>query len=68
MFKTKHVSSNATTSLKLFKMDNVPINVIVVVTTRSQQSKQRVFKEKELAKTKGVEQWQQEERLHGFFI
>jgi hypothetical protein len=35
MFKTKPISSNVTTTLKPPKLDNVPINVIVVVTTRS---------------------------------
>jgi hypothetical protein len=37
------------------KIDNVPINEVVVVTTQSQQSEQQVFKERELVKTKWVE-------------
>jgi hypothetical protein len=38
------------------KTNNVPINeVVVVVTTQSQQSEQQVFKERELVKTKWVE-------------
>jgi hypothetical protein len=37
MFKTEPVNSNVTTTPK---PDNVPINVVVVVTTRSQQPKQ----------------------------
>ncbi len=53
MFKTKLVSYNATTS-KPLKTDNVPINVVATITTHSQQSKQQVFKEKELVKAKGV--------------
>jgi hypothetical protein len=36
MFRIKHISSNGTTTLKPFKTDNVPINVIVVVTNHSQ--------------------------------
>jgi hypothetical protein len=36
MFKTKHVSFNATTTFKLPKFDNVPINVVFVVTIRNQ--------------------------------
>jgi hypothetical protein len=40
MFKTKLVSFNATTTLKSPKIDNVPINVVVVVTTYSQQLEQ----------------------------
>jgi hypothetical protein len=35
MFRTKLVSSNAMTTLKLLKTHNVPINVIDVATTRS---------------------------------
>jgi hypothetical protein len=35
MFRSKHVSSNATITFKLPKIDNVPINVVVVVTTHS---------------------------------
>jgi hypothetical protein len=35
MFRTKHISSIVTTTLKLFKFDNVLVNVLVVVTTRS---------------------------------
>jgi hypothetical protein len=35
IFKTKPINSNVTTTLKPPKIDDVPINVIVVVTTRS---------------------------------
>jgi hypothetical protein len=42
------------------KINNVPINVVGVVTTGNQRSEQHVFKEKEPIKTKGVEEWQQE--------
>ncbi len=38
MFKTKLVNFNATITSKLPKIDNVPINVVVVI-THSQQSK-----------------------------
>jgi len=40
MFKTKLVSFKVTTTPKPLKIDNVLVNVIVVVTTHSQQSKQ----------------------------
>jgi hypothetical protein len=43
------------------KTNNVPVNVIVVITTCSQQSKQHVFKKRELVKAKKIEDWQQEE-------
>ncbi len=58
MFKSKLVSSNATTTSKLPRIDNVLINVVVVVTTRNQQLEQQVFKERELVKAKKVEEWQ----------
>jgi len=38
MFRTKRVSFNAMTTPKLPKTNNVLVNVVVVVTTRSQQS------------------------------
>ncbi len=65
MFKTEPVNSNVTTTPK---PDNVPINVVVVVTTRSQQPKQQVLKERESIKAKGVEEWQQKKRLRNSFI
>ncbi len=68
MFKTKLVSSNATTTPKLPKTNNLPINLVTIVTIHSQQSKQQVFQERELLKTKGVEEWQQEKHLQDFFI
>jgi hypothetical protein len=55
MFKTKLVTSNATTTPKPPKIDKVPINVIAIVTTCNQQLEQHVFKEKETIKAKGVE-------------
>ncbi len=58
MFRTKHVSSNATTTPKPPKTNNVLVNVIAIVTTHSQQLEQKVFKERELVKAKGVEDWQ----------
>jgi hypothetical protein len=36
MFKTKLVNFNATTTFKLPKIDNMPVNVVVVVTTYNQ--------------------------------
>ncbi len=58
MFKTKHVSYNAIITPKPSKIDNVLVNVVADVTTRSQQLEQHVFKERELVETKGVEEWQ----------
>jgi hypothetical protein len=58
MFRTKHVSFNATITLKPFKIDNVPVNVIVVITICSQQSQQQMFKEGGLIKIKRVDKWQ----------
>ncbi len=55
MFRTKHVNSNAMTTPKPPKINNVPINEVVVVTTQSRQSEQQVFKDRELVKTKWVE-------------
>jgi hypothetical protein len=43
MFKTKLVSSNAMTTPKLPKTNNLPINLVTIVTIHSQQSKQQVF-------------------------
>ncbi len=53
MFKTIHVSSNATTTFKQLKIDNVLINVVVAIPTHNQQSK-HVFKEKEPVKIEGA--------------
>ncbi len=39
MFGTKLVNSNAMIALKLSKIDNVLVNVVVFVTTYSQHSK-----------------------------
>ncbi len=39
------------------------VNVVVVVTTYNEQSKQQIFKERELVKAKGAEDWQQEKCL-----
>jgi hypothetical protein len=36
MFRTKHVNSNATTTSKPLKIDNMPVNVVVVVATHNQ--------------------------------
>ncbi len=60
MFITKPISCNAMITPKSPKINNVPINVVGVVTTGNQRSEQHVFKEKEPIKTKGVEEWQQE--------
>jgi hypothetical protein len=40
----------------------VLVNVVAVVTTYNEQSKQQIFKE-ELVKAKGAEDWQQEKCL-----
>ncbi len=56
------------TTPKLSTIDNVSVNLLDVVTTCNQQSKQQVFKEKELIKTKGVEKWQQKKCLQKKFI
>jgi hypothetical protein len=55
MLRTKPVSFNATTIPKSPKTNNVSINVIFVVTTYSEQSKQHVFKEREPVEAKGAE-------------
>jgi hypothetical protein len=36
MFRIKLVNSNATTTPKLLNIDNVPINVVAVITIHSQ--------------------------------
>jgi hypothetical protein len=43
MFKIKLVDSNATTSPKPPKINNVPVNVVSYITIHSQHSKQHVF-------------------------
>ncbi len=68
MFRTKLISFTATTTPKPFKIDNVLVNVVIVITIRNQQSKQQVFKEREPIKTKGAKEWQQKERLQYSFI
>jgi hypothetical protein len=68
MFIIKLVSSNATTTHKSSKIDNLLVDVVAIITTHSQQSKQHVFKERELVKIKGAKEWQQEECLRDFFI
>jgi hypothetical protein len=40
------------------QIDNVPINLVTTINIHSQQSKQHVFKEKELVKVKGMKDWQ----------
>ncbi len=44
------------------------VNVVVVIITCSQQSKQQMFKERESIEAKGVEDWQQEKHLQNLFI
>jgi hypothetical protein len=36
MFRTKPISYNVMTTLKLPKTDNVPVNVVVAITTHNQ--------------------------------
>jgi hypothetical protein len=57
MFITKLVNSNATTTSKPPKINNVPINVVAVITIRSQQLTHQMFKERESIKAKGVKDW-----------
>ncbi len=57
MLITKLISSNATITFKPSKINNVPVNVVGIVTTRSQQLEQQVFKEREPIKAKKVEDW-----------
>jgi hypothetical protein len=68
MFNIKLVNSNARTSPKPPKINNVPVNVVAFITTHSQQSKQHEFKKRELVKAKRIEDWQQEEHLQDSFI
>ncbi len=57
MLIIKLISSNATITFKPSKINNVPVNVVGIVTTRSQQLEQQVFKEREPIKAKKVEDW-----------
>jgi hypothetical protein len=59
MFRTKVINFNVMTTPKPIKTNNVQVNLVVIVTTCSQQPKQHVFKERELIKAKGVKDWQQ---------
>jgi hypothetical protein len=68
MFTSKPISYNVMTTPKLPKTNNVPVNVVAIVTIRSQQLKQQMFKERESIKAKGVEDWQQEKGLRNSFI
>ncbi len=68
MFRIKPINFNAAIVFKPPKTDNMPVNVVVVVTTHNQQSKQQMFKGREPIKTKGAKYWQQEERLLVLFI
>jgi hypothetical protein len=63
MFNTKHVSFNVTTTPKPPKLDNVPINVVVIIIICNQQLEQQVLKKRKLVKIKGVRDWQQKERF-----
>jgi hypothetical protein len=51
MFITNFVNSS-TIALKPLIFDNVPVNVIVVVTIGSQQPKQHMLRDQNLVKTK----------------
>jgi hypothetical protein len=68
MFKTRPISSNATTKPKLLKPNNVLINVIIVIATCSDQLEQHELKEREPVKAKGIKYWQQEKCLQDSFI
>jgi hypothetical protein len=67
MFQTKPFSF-ITITFKPPKLNNVPINVVVVIIICNQQPKQQVLKERELVKAKGVEDWQRGEHVHDSFI
>jgi hypothetical protein len=67
MLRTKPISSNVAAMPKPSKLDNVPINVVVVITIRSQQSEQKMLKERKLIKIKRAKDWQQEEHLWDSF-
>jgi hypothetical protein len=57
MFRTKPISSNVVATPKPSKLD-VLINVVAIITTHNQQLEQKVLKERESIKAKGVEDWQ----------
>jgi hypothetical protein len=56
MFQIKP-TINVIVLAKNLKSDNVPINVIVVVTTHNQVPKQHVLKEQKLVKAKVIADW-----------
>jgi prephenate dehydrogenase len=68
MFGTRHVNLCVTLPPKPLKLNNVLVNVVVVVTTHSQQLEQHVLKDRKLVKAKGAKDWQREERLHDSFV
>jgi hypothetical protein len=53
--KTKLVSSNATTTPKPLKLNNVPINVVTTITIHNSITKTTSVKRKKFDKTKGAE-------------
>jgi uncharacterized lipoprotein YajG len=57
MFGTKPVHFCVTLPPKPLKPNNVLINVVVVVNTRSQRPEQHVLKDKKLVKAKGAKDW-----------
>jgi hypothetical protein len=67
MFRIKLINFNVTITPKPFKIKNVPVIVVVDVTTHNQQP-EHVFKEREPIKAKGAKDWQQENRLLDSFI
>jgi hypothetical protein len=59
MFRTKVINYIVMIAPKPPKTNNVKVNVVVAITTRSQQPEQHMFKEREPIKAKGIKDWQQ---------
>jgi hypothetical protein len=53
---------------KLPKLDNVPINVVAIVTTHSQIPEQQVFRKCEPMKAKKIVDWQTKEKMCDSFV
>jgi hypothetical protein len=67
MFQTKPTTTT-TIITKPSKLNNVPVNVIVIVMTRSQVREQHVFRKHEPMKSKMTTNWQIERKMHDFFV
>lgn len=53
---------------KFPKLDNVPVNAVVVVNTHSQMPEQHVFRECEPVKAKTTADWQTKEQMCDSFV